>query len=328
MNVELKLLSVLTEGGVHSGTAIGERLGVSRVAVKKRIDQLRKRGLPVDIVPGKGYRLSSGISLLSEPAILAALPRFVQEKLQSVEVHQSLPSTNRYLREAEPQKAGRAHAVLAESQPEGQGRRGRGWIATPYRNIMLSISWYCETWPNHPAGLSLAFAVAVHQVLSGYLPKDSADLKIKWPNDILLNGRKLAGLLVDASGEASGGCKLVFGVGINVVIADQDSTEIDQPWAQLQQPDSPALDRNLIAADVVSSLVEAICLYESQGFEPFRAYWNEQAAYVGRAVRLSNEQHTFDGVLKGVDETGALILETSSGERLSFTQADISLRPR
>jgi len=327
MILQKTLLSALAREGVHSGTSIGEQLGISRVAVKKRIDQLRESGLPVEIVTGKGYQLSKGVSLLSDEQIYSGLPENIQQKLTTVEVHPSLASTNSYLREKELLSSGMAHVVLAESQPEGKGRRGRGWVATPYRNIMLSLGWHCQAWPSHPAGLSLAFAVAVHQALSCYVDESSAPLKIKWPNDILLEGCKLAGLLVDASGEASGGCKLVFGVGVNLVISDDDSAKIDQPWASLQQQTGPVLDRNLVAADIISSLVEAICLYEVEGFLPFQDYWNTHAAYVGSDVRLSNEHETYEGVLTGVDETGALNLATFEGQVKSFTQADISLRP-
>lgn len=324
MNIESKLIDLLSSGAICSGTEIGAQLGISRVAVKKRISQLIEQGLPVVALPGKGYCLEQNADLLSESQIRNAIPDAFGEQIDQIEVHQSLSSTNEYLRENSPKETGKARAILAESQPGGKGRRGRGWVTTPYRNLMLSVAWRYSQWPVNPAALSLAFAVSVHQALLESRVKEAT---IKWPNDILLNDRKLAGLLVEAGGEASGACDLVFGVGVNFHIDPATGNQIDQDWVHLTSVDSVDMSRNQMAANILTNLIETLMLFQTDGFAPFAEYWNSHAAYVGQSVRLFNDEKEFQGTLKGVDETGVLILDGFDSETYRFTQADISLRP-
>jgi len=324
MDIESKLIDLLSTGDICSGTEIGSQLGISRVAVKKRISSLIEQGLPVKAWPGKGYCLKSGTDLLLKNLILDSIPASLREQIERVEVHQSLQSTNQYLSAMTPARTGKLHAALAESQPAGQGRRGRSWIATPYRNLMLSAAWRCAQWPENPSALSLAFAVVVHRAI---VDAGATDALIKWPNDILLNNAKLAGLLVEAGGEASGSCDLVFGVGVNFYLDPATGKKIDQDWAELSSVASVDLSRNQMAANILSNLIEALNLYESDGFAPFEEYWNIHAAYVGQSVRLFNREKEYQGVLKGVDESGVLMLDGIDSETYRFTQADISLRP-
>ena len=324
MSIESKLIDMLSTGAVCSGTEIGSQLGISRVAVKKRISSLIEQGLPVTAMPGKGYCLKPNTDLLSENQILGAIPKTFADQIERVEVHQSLASTNEYLRDNGPSVSGKASVVLAESQSGGKGRRGRGWATTPYRNLMLSVAWRYEQWPANPAALSLAFAISVHQAIVNLGAEEAI---IKWPNDILLNGGKLAGLLVEAGGEASGACDLVFGVGVNFYIDPETGKQIDQKWEHLASVESTDMSRNRMAGNILTNLIEALNLYENDGFAPFAEYWNANAAYVGQRVRLFNDEDEYQGVLKGVDETGVLILEGLDSKTHRFTQADISLRP-
>lgn len=324
MTIEQQLVALLQRGGIQSGTDIGEALGMSRVAVKKRITNLAERGFPVQAVQGKGYQLEEGAELLSKQRILDGILDSARDSIASLEVHSELPSTNTYVRQNFSADHSKAQVVIAESQPEGKGRRGRGWIATPYRNLMMSVGWRYAEWPRTPSALSLAFAVAVHQSLSGSVENG---VNIKWPNDILVEGKKIAGLLVDASGEASGGCELVFGVGINFSLGEERAAEIDQPWTHLSALDWVDLSRNNMAASIASNLVEALVLFEKDGFAPFATYWNKHAAFVGERVRLFNDNEEYRGELLGVNDTGELQLRSEMGEIHSFVQADVSMRP-
>ena len=324
MTIESKLIELLATGETHSGTDLGAELGVSRVAIKKRISALINQGMPVEAIQGKGYRLRPGADLLSDSQIKKSLTASVAERIEEIEIHQTLASTNAYLKSLPAPQSGMARVVLAEAQPEGKGRRGRNWVTTPYRNLMLSIAWRYRQWPRNPAAMSLAFGVAVHQAL---VDSGVTDVQIKWPNDILLGGKKLAGLLVDAGGEASGACDFVFGVGINFYLEPETGKRIDQEWGHLFSIDPAGMSRNQMAASIVSNLVEALILYESEGFAPFMPYWNENAAYVNHPVRLFNESDELSGVLKGVDDAGVLVLDGFDGKEHRFTQSDISLRP-
>lgn len=323
MTIEQQLMALLSRDGIQSGTDIGAVLGISRVAVKKRISNLVEQGFPVKAVAGRGYELEEGVELLSKQRILAKMPDSTKNLVGSLDIHKELPSTNAYLRQSfNPQKDS-AQVIIAESQPQGKGRRGRGWVATPFRNLMMSVGWRYAEWPRNPSALSLAFAVAVHQSLCA---SGADQIDIKWPNDILLGGKKIAGLLVDATGEASGGCDLVFGVGINFLILDEDADQIDQPWSHLSAVKSVDPSRNNMAASVISNLLEALVLYQQDGFAPFASYWNEHAAFVGEKVRLFNADEEYQGELLGVNDNGELELRSDSGEKHSFVQADVSMR--
>ena len=327
MSSESQLIDLLASGEVCSGTEIGAALGVSRVAVKKRITSLCDKGMPVTAIQGKGYRLIPDADLLSDMQIrsrLARLDRSAVSELASIEVFQQCASTSGYLKTQELPTDGGVRVVLTEHQPEGQGRRGRGWQTTPYRNLMMTLGKRLSSWPPNPAGLSLAFAVAVHQVIATAGAKTA---RIKWPNDILVDERKIAGLLVDASGEASGGCDLLFGVGINFFIDAQTGGKIDQPWHDMKSLKNADMSRNQMAAGIIANMVETLDIYEAQGFKPFQDYWNTHSAYVGEDVRLFNQQAEYRGSLRGVDENGVLTLDGIDKKQYQFTQADVSLRP-
>ena len=336
MSTRHALLKLLADGAFHSGTVLGERLGVSRAAVNKAIQSLAKSGADIHRVSGRGYRLGESFVPLAEAPIRALLAERqlsaddVQGRTSAagaggagaaIEIFDEVDSTNQQLLRAADLRSGRV--CLAEAQYAGRGRRGRSWVATPCHNILLSMSWRFEAGPAGLAGLSLAAGIAVLRALEEFGVHDAA---LKWPNDILRDGRKLAGLLIDLRGEASGPSLVVLGLGLNVHLAPGDAARIDQPWTALRECLPAPIDRNRLAALLVIQLGEMFRVFEHDGFAAFRAEWERRHLYAGQAVRLHSGQEDVTGMVEGIDVHGGLRVRTADGELRTFHSGDVSLR--
>lgn len=320
MSTRHDLFKLLADGAFHSGTALGERLGISRAAVNKAIQSLAQSGIDIHRVSGRGYRLGEPFVPLSAVPIRALLKqRGVQA---SLEILDEVDSTNEQLLRALESPGVRV--CLAEAQSNGRGRRGRGWVATPGHNILLSMSWHFDHGPAGLAGLSLAAGVAVLRALEEF---GVGGLGLKWPNDILCDGRKLAGLLIDVRGEASGPSRVVMGLGLNIYLASGDGSRIDQPWIALRETLPAPVDRNRLAALLIAHFFEMFRVFEHEGFAAFRAEWERRHLFQGKAVELRNGQEGSVGTVVGVDAHGALRVRDVAGEIRSFHSGDVSLRP-
>jgi len=319
MSTRHSLLKLLADGAFHSGTLLGERLGVSRAAVNKAIQALVESGADIHRVSGRGYRLDEPYVPLSKAPICALLAE--RQARVEVEVFDELDSTNEQLLRTPDLSSGRV--CLAEAQSAGRGRRGRGWVATPCHNILMSMGWRFEAGPAGLAGLSLAAGVAVLRALEEFGVRD---VGLKWPNDILGDGRKLAGLLIDLRGESSGPSLVVLGLGLNVHLAPSDAASIDQPWTALRENLPAPVDRNRLAALLIFHLHEMFRVFERTGFEDFRAEWERRHLYAGKAVRLHAGHEDVFGTVEGIDAQGGLRVRITNGELRTFHSGDVSLR--
>lgn len=316
MSTPDRLIHLLADGAVHSGRAMGEILGLTRAAVCKAIRRLQADGLDIETLGGRGYRLRAPMSLLSADVIRAALPPRWRDI--EVVVLREVDSTNAWVLAEGRERI----ACLAERQTAGRGRRGRTWLATPYRNIVLSLGWRFDIDVAHLAGLSLAMGLVVLQALEA---AGIDGLALKWPNDILRHGRKLAGLLIELRAEAGGPTFVVIGLGLNVCLDVREGERIEQGWADLS--DQSAMDRNALAASLLAALCNCCERFAHEGFAPVRASWDARHAYQGQAVRLLQGERSVDGTVQGVDAQGALILRVD-GRDTPFGAGEVSLRPR
>jgi BirA family biotin operon repressor/biotin-[acetyl-CoA-carboxylase] ligase len=239
----------------------------------------------------------------------------------AIEILDEVDSTNQQLLRTPDLASGRV--CLAEAQSAGRGRRGRGWVASPCHNILMSMSWRFETGPAGLAGLSLAAGVAVLRALEEFGVHGAG---LKWPNDILRDGRKLAGLLIDLRGEASGPSLVVLGLGLNVHLAPQEAELIDQPWISLRESLPAPVDRNRLAGLLIFHLHEMFRSFELAGFEAFRAEWERRHLYAGKAVRLHSGHEDVLGTVEGIDAQGSLRVRVAGGELRTFHSGDVSLR--
>ena len=319
------LLSLLAQGEFRSGQDLADALGVSRTAVWKQINKLtRDIGVPVESVKGRGYRISGGLDLLSREAVLAALVPAVGAQLHALEIHDAIDSTN-----AEAMRRAEANApsglvVTAEQQSAGRGRRGRQWVSPYARNLYVSLLWRFEGGAAALEGLSLAVGVAVARALeiSGV-----SGVALKWPNDILLQGAKLGGILIEMTGDPAGTCQVVIGVGINVAMSAEAAGDIDQAWTDVvSHASEPLPTRNQLLAALLNELLPLTAGFGTHGFAPLRDAWMALDAYAGAAVVLDSGARQLAGIARGVDERGALRLETTTGIQTVYG-GEISMRP-
>jgi BirA family biotin operon repressor/biotin-[acetyl-CoA-carboxylase] ligase len=316
-----RMARYLSVNETRSGEAISNELGCSRTAVWKHVEGLRALGIEIDAIAGQGYLLREPLEFLDSSSILTGLDSTVREKLRSLDIESSLDSTNSALHRIAP---GEQHAavILAEHQTGGRGRRGRQWHSPYARNIYFSMGWKFENALSELGCLSLVVALATAQALS------RAGLEghtVKWPNDLLLDGRKLCGCLVEVQGDSQGPCNAVVGVGINVHMPVSSLTaDIDQPWTDVHSR-LPACSRNYLAGLLLEELIKALDLYAEQGFTPFRQHWAQMDGLLGQHIEVFAADKVLRGTAGGISESGALLLKTDDGT-LSLYSGEVSLR--
>jgi len=314
-NVPLKLVDILSDGEFHSGEQLGETLGMSRAAINKHIQTLKSWGLDVYTVTGKGYSLSAPMQLLNEQAILS------QVEQGNVSVIPVIDSTNQYLLERMHDMQSGA-ACIAEYQQAGRGRRGRQWFSPFGANLYMSMYWRLEQGPAAAMGLSLVIGIIMAETLRSL---GADNVRVKWPNDIYLNDRKLAGILVELTGKTGDAAQIVIGAGINLAMRTADASQINQGWINLQEA-GVTVNRNELAAHLINSLREALPLFEQEGLTPFIARWAALDNFINRPVKLLIGEREVHGIARGVDSQGGLLLE-QDGEIKAWVGGEISLRP-
>lgn len=313
-----RILAQLADGQFHSGEELGVALGISRAAVWKQIQKLDQLDIAYSSVKGKGYRLQDAIELLDEDKIRAGLT----QRLDRLDILPSVDSTNTYLLERARDHMGKRYAVFAEKQEQGRGRRGRQWVSPFGKNIYLSLLVSFHGGIAALEGLSLVVAIAVERALARL---GIVDIGLKWPNDVYANGKKLAGILLEVTGEYRDHCQVVIGVGLNLALSERDAQHIEQPWAQLSAL-APSLSRNEVAGALLDSLLQHVDAFAREGFAPHQQYWSERDVYHNQSVRLISANTEVRGVVKGVNRKGELLLHTERG-MATFNAGEISVRP-
>ncbi len=318
------LIRLLADGRFHSGEAIADHLGITRAAVWKSLHKTAEHyGLALECAHARGYRLRTPLELLDRSRLLAAMSAGGRSRLAHLEIHDQIDSTNSYLmREAEAGAAS-GTACLAERQTAGRGRRGRGWVSPFGVNLYLSLLWRYPLAPAALGGSSLTAGAVVADVLRTL---GARDLALKWPNDILWHRHKLAGLLVEVSGETQGPSHLVLGVGINLCMDARQACDIDQPWTNLARvmADHP-VGRNELAARLLDALLAALERYGREGLAPFLDLWRGFDTFAGEPVQLFLGDRVVRGRHAGIASDGSLQLDTDQG-RMRFQAGEVSLR--
>ncbi|EPJ48024.1 MAG: biotin operon repressor [Osedax symbiont Rs2] len=308
--VELALLKILADGKFHSGTDLGDSLGLSRSAVWKQMKELQEFGVEVYSVRGRGYRIPKGFDLLDVEKLLSHSSSIVRESLAHIELQTFTDSTNLMaLRNIQDHKHGALY--LAEYQHSGRGRRGRSWLGPLASNLYLSLMWRFSGGAAALEGLSLVVGLSIAQAISQQGVKG---VELKWPNDLLYQGRKLAGILLEMQGDASGDISVVIGVGINVRMSQASdlSDKITQPWIDLTSIADRDIDRNKLLAAVISKLLENLTVFAESGFAAFIDDWHQMHAFQDSYVKLLSAKNEIEGVCRGVNSQGALLLERNA----------------
>lgn len=317
------LLHRLADGRFHSGQVLATAMGVSRTAVWKQVRRLQREfGVEVHAVRGRGYRLAEALELLDLERIHAHIGGRSRARLQSTDLLVSTLSTNACAAAQPPTLSGRARVWLAEHQTAGRGRRGRKWVSAFGRNVYLSLAWRFDLPMTELAALSLAVGVVIAESMRELGVRGHV---LKWPNDVLADGRKLAGILVEVFGEAAGPVTAVVGVGVNMRMPMANGAAIDQPWVNLSALPGGDVSRNVLAGTLIDRLVEACEIFASEGVAPYLERWRAFDAFHGKPVRLDSNGRAREGVYAGIAANGALILESDEG-RSEHHAGEVSLR--
>ncbi|WP_341806316.1 bifunctional biotin--[acetyl-CoA-carboxylase] ligase/biotin operon repressor BirA [Pseudomaricurvus alcaniphilus] len=320
MNLHV-LLERMADGQFHSGEALGEVLGVSRTAVWKHLQKLESFGIALESVRGKGYRVPGGLELLDRALIEAGLNAQARALLTELEVLQSVDSTNSIAMARASRGNGNGYICLAEHQSSGRGRRGRKWVSPFGQSLYLSAVVEFSGGAAALEGLSLAVGVALVNALQEL---GAEGVGLKWPNDLLWDGRKLAGILLEMTGDPAGMCQVVVGVGLNVSVSTLASAEIDQPWAQLREL-LPDLSRNQLVVALLNHLLPALQRFQGGGFGAFQEEWEALHLYHDRPVSMLLGNNRVDGIARGVSAAGALRVEVN-GKIEEYNGGEVSLR--
>lgn len=317
------LLRRLADGRFHSGALLARDAGVSRTAVWKQVRRLSADlGVEVHAVRGRGYRLDRPLELLERPEIEAGLTAASRQSLDRLSLLTSTASTNAEALADIPDEVGLARVWLAEHQTAGRGRRGRPWVSTFGENLYLSLAWRFDLSMAELAGLSLASGVVLSEILQ-QLGVDGHALK--WPNDVMLGPGKLAGILVEAVGEADGPAAAVIGIGVNFRLSADAAAAIDQPWAALEQAAADGISRNRLAGRLIDGLIQACEHYGRDRLTPFLSRWRHFDGLQGRPVRMLHGSRTVEGVYRGVAASGAVVIENEGG-CAEYHAGEVSLR--
>ncbi|MEG3132935.1 bifunctional biotin--[acetyl-CoA-carboxylase] ligase/biotin operon repressor BirA [Rouxiella sp. T17] len=314
LTVPLRLIAIMSDGEFHSGEQLGSELGMSRAAINKHIHTVREWGLDIFTVPGKGYKLPAAIQLLDRDKILAALPE------GNVDVLPVIDSTNQYLQDRITQLRS-GDACVAEYQQAGRGRRGRQWFSPFGSNLYLSMYWKLDQGPAAAMGLSLVIGIVTAEVMQQLGAKD---VRVKWPNDLYLKDRKLAGILVELTGKTGDAAHLVIGAGINLRMREPAANVINQGWINLQEA-GIEIDRNELTVTLLRELRAALRKFELEGLSSFISRWRNLDNFIDRPVKLLIGDKEIHGIERGIDPQGALLLELD-GEVKTFIGGEISLR--
>jgi BirA family biotin operon repressor/biotin-[acetyl-CoA-carboxylase] ligase len=318
------VVRTLADGRPRSGLDLAGQTGLSRSGIWKVIQQLRDLGLPIAAVPGVGYRLARPIELLDPDMIRSRLEPAAACLLGEIYLAEVLASTNTYLREEARRGAPAGSVCLTEMQTAGRGRLGRVWQSPFAGNIYLSVLARFAS-PAALAGLSLAVGVLVTRALR---VAGAAGVGLKWPNDVLWQGGKLGGVLIEIGGEMHGPCAVTVGIGINCWLPQSLIDQIDQPVATLSKiPGMEGHSRNGLVAGVLNELLPALAAFEHQGLQHYAEEWTRYHVHQGLSVRLDTPAGSVRGTARGVDASGALLLGREDGTVGAYSTGDVSLRP-
>jgi len=316
------LLALLAGGGEVSGADIAVSLGITRAAVWKQIEQLRARGLAVHAEAGRGYRLDAPIELLDASRIAMTMTARERESVGAIDVRWQIDSTSSELART-TESLPMPRACLAEIQTAGRGRRGRRWQTPLAGGIALSFVRRFDGGMATLSGLSLVAGIAVLRALAD---TGIDGVALKWPNDIVSNGKKLGGILVELGGDALGPCRAIVGIGLNVRIGTEEGAAIDQPWTDLAALAGGATpSRNAVAGRMLARLAEALETFATAGFAAFESDYAQHDALRGRDVVIASGNERWTALADGVTSRGALRV-VRDGQAIDVDSGEVSVR--
>jgi len=323
--MQAKILTMLREAGdgYISGEEIANRLGVSRTAVWKHIKDLKEKGYNIISQSRSGYSLRETPDLLLAQEVQPLL----QTKLLGREYHyeESVDSSNNVAKKLAFAGAPEGMVVVAEEQVGGKGRLSRGWFSPKGKGIWFSVILRPPFLPQEAPKCTLMAAVAIVRAAR----KFGAEVGIKWPNDILADGRKLVGILTEMNAEMERINYVVIGTGVNVNLWPEDFPDDVRDIANsLAMVAGKAIPRAELFAEILQAMEDLYFSACKNGFEAVLEEWRKYTVTLGQEVNVISVNETFSGVAKDIDADGALLVETEDGEVRRVLAGDVSIRPR
>tara|TARA_Y100001936_G_scaffold253666_1_gene319891 strand:- start:5395 stop:6387 length:993 start_codon:yes stop_codon:yes gene_type:complete len=320
------ILRLLNDGKFHSGVAMAQYLNVSRTSISNALQKLEEKGVVVHRIHGRGYCLPNPIQWLDKNKIIR---HFSAKKKLHIAILDTTKSTNTELlkkattEEYYGNKADTIHVVATELQTQGRGRRGKIWYSGLGDSLTFSLLWGFQKGSGVLSGLSLAIGVAIIRSLELSGIKNVA---LKWPNDIVYQHKKIAGILIELRGDSLGPTLAIIGIGINLKLSDSIKKNIDQESTDLFSINRKNLDRNKLMAKLLSELTIVLKEFTQSGFKPFKKEWVQHHELENEQVALYLPDNSIqEGVVQGITDEGSLILKTSEGMRY-FNGGNIKLR--
>lgn len=317
-----RMIELLADGAFHSGNDIGQHLGVSRTAISKYVAALESLGLDIFKVTGKGYRLAEPLQLLDATKISEYLVETLGERALDFEIHRVVGSSNDEIKQRVKTSLVPGFAIFAEAQTAGRGRRGKQWQSPFGCNLYLSLYYPLKRGLSAVMGLSLAIGVGIAELLH---QQGILGVELKWPNDILVDGKKLCGILIELDGQANGDAHAIIGIGLNIAMPGSVENAIDQPWTDLRRAAERPIDRNFWAAALLACVRKQFSIFEVQGLTPFIPTWLHYDRFALQPVRLLLGHEVIEGIVEGIDEQGALLLRRGNVIE-KYHAGEVSLR--
>lgn len=328
------IAEILNDQQLHDGTSIGNQLNITRAAVWKNIQKLINYGIPIQSQQGKGYLLEDPLILLDTKKIKTLL-KGQNGQTVHLDVLEKIDSTNDYLkknlkhlkRSKQQKSTTRAPSppvCIAETQTAGKGRLDRAWHSPFGQNIYFSLAYAFKKEMSELSGLSLIIGLAVCQAIEAtcHLPEP---LQVKWPNDIMANNKKLAGILIEVQGESHGGCQVIIGIGINANMQSAAKQQIGQDWTSLREQTGQYQDRNALCATLIKTILEYLTQFTSQGFQSFAKEWEKRDYLAQKPLRLNVHNSQFSGIAAGINEQGHLLMLLPDATKRAFAAGDTTL---
>lgn len=322
-NVRQALLNAFKKAGGEfiSGEKLAQTIGCSRTAIWKHIEELKMDGFQVEAVRKKGYRLVEHSNKLSEDEIYLGLQ--TETIGCSVYFYESVTSTQQIAKEYAINGAKHGTLIVADEQKAGRGRMVRKWHSPKGTGIWASFILRPDIQITHASQLTLLTAVAVVQAIkevTGIIPD------IKWPNDILINGKKICGILTELQAEENRIQSVIIGIGINVNQTKTDFLEdIRDTATSLKIELCKTVDRTLLIQKLCFTLEQLLNLYLSDGFAPIKRLWETYAVSIGKQITARTLNGTYQGLALGINDDGVLLLKQADGEIKEIYSADIEI---
>jgi len=316
---------MLSDGNYHSGTALGQALNVSRASISSALSSMDRYGLTIHRIRGRGYRWLNPVQWLGRDRIRYYLAEDADS--MEIEVVEAVESTNSLLlQRAIDQGApagGLKQVLVAELQTQGRGRRGRAWFSGLGDSLTFSVLWPSQRAVNALSGLSLAVGVAIVRALASL---GIHNILLKWPNDVLFDHHKLAGVLVELHGDMLSPGTVIIGIGLNFKLSGITKNQVNQKITDIASITEQIPDRNQLLAVLLKNLTGVLDTFELHGFEPFAKEWACYHAYQGKAVQINFPDGTVrNGIAIGIASDGALQINTPTGI-VQLRSGEISLR--